>query len=489
MAADASDGDLVVEGDHSAADVVDLRVAPTLDQEQNVRRAMLVTRACFQINAPGFLLDSSFISPAMRTEMGRLAARLKAHPDSPLAVFGHADPSGKDEHNKKLAGRRAESVYGLLTHDTKLWEKLYSTSIPDGGDDWSYRHIQIMLSTLFGEDETPFYEGAITGREDEESKKAVKRFQSENALAVDGIAGKLTRAELFAQYMDLLATPEGETDPIRIERERFLGKGADADGKADVQGCGEFNPQVVFSKQESDAFAAASDKTERDSENSVNRRVLVLFFAPGTEIELEAWPCPRASEGPGGCRKRFFSDGEQRRSPGPERRTFDETVDTFACRFYHRLVFQSPCERPTSAPLDVDILLQLPRLAGGAEEAFLLLADDGSFNQLLPASHAVEDAGKVLRLRFSLVRPGRAYSLFSVVGGSARGTIFTGIPIAAIDNSGPETQGASDRKPEKRAPPPAPAPGQSDDPFIVASPVDSKDDPAWYDPDPGTENA
>ena len=31
-------------------------------------------------------------------------------------------------------------------------------------------------------------------------------------------------------------------------------------------------------------------------------------------------------------------------NPKPERRTFGETQDTFACRFYHRLVVSSPCE-------------------------------------------------------------------------------------------------------------------------------------------------
>jgi len=486
MAADSQDSDVVLEGNHATPIAVKLRVVPTLERELNVHRGTLVTTACFQINAPGFLLDSSFISPSMRAEMGRLATRLKAHPDSPLAVFGHADPSGKDDHNKKLAGRRALSVYALLTHQPDHWEKLYATSIPDGGDDWSYRHIQIILSSLLDADGAPFYAGAISGREDDESKKAVKRFQTENELAVDGVAGKLTRAALFAKYMDFLATPDGESAPIRVERERFLGKGADADGKADYQGCGEFNPQLVFSKQEADDFARAGDKSQRDSENSVNRRVLILFFAPETRIDLDAWPCPRVAEGAAGCRKRFFSDGDKRRNPSAERRVFDQTVDTFACRFYHRLVSQSPCERPTTAPLDVDVLLQLPRLSSG-DEAFALVADDGSYDQLLPAGAGVDIEGKALRLRFTLVRPGRAYSLFSVVGGSARGTIFAGVPIASIDDSGPETQGATDRKPQNPETPPTPPPGQSDDPFIVANPVDSKDDPAWYDADPGTE--
>jgi len=35
-------------------------------------------------------------------------------------------------------------------------------------------------------------------------------------------------------------------------------------GKADYQGCGHFNPQLVFSKKEADDFARAGDKSQRD---------------------------------------------------------------------------------------------------------------------------------------------------------------------------------------------------------------------------------
>jgi hypothetical protein len=53
------------------------------------------------------------------------------------------------------------------------------------------------------------------------------------------------------------------------------------------------------------------------------------------------------NEGTAGCKKRFWSDSEKRRSahlPGAPRK-FEETKDTFACRFYHRLTSKGPCER------------------------------------------------------------------------------------------------------------------------------------------------
>jgi hypothetical protein len=74
---------------------------------------------------------------------------------------------------------------------------------------------------------------------------------------------------------------------------------------------------------------------------------MVLIFREGSRVDPSKWPCPRASDGSAGCRKRFWSDGEKRRSsrlPDTERK-FETSKDTFACRFYHRLSERSPCER------------------------------------------------------------------------------------------------------------------------------------------------
>src|SRR5439155_1060648 len=59
-------------------------------------------------------------------------------------------------------------------------------------------------------------------------------------------------------------------------------------------------------------------------------------------------PCPRASDGTAGCRQRFWSDGEARRNKRlpDERRRHDQKGETFACRFYERIIDNSPCESP-----------------------------------------------------------------------------------------------------------------------------------------------
>jgi hypothetical protein len=126
----------------------------------------------------------------------------------------------------------------------------------------------------------------------------------------------------------------------------FLARGKDSGGKGDYQGCSEFNPEVLFSKEEETEFAREDNKEERDAANAPNRRVIVLLFRPGSQVDPARWPCPRASEGVAGCKKRFWSDGDTRRSThlAGERREFKTTKDTHACRFYDRLAGGSPCE-------------------------------------------------------------------------------------------------------------------------------------------------
>ena len=61
-------------------------------------------------------------------------------------------------------------------------------------------------------------------------------------------------------------------------------------------------------------------------------------------IDSAQWPCPRASEAASGCIKRLWSDADKRRQPQQKNRSFEETHDTFGCRFYQRLTQSSPCE-------------------------------------------------------------------------------------------------------------------------------------------------
>jgi len=142
--------------------------------------------------------------------------------------------------------------------------------------------------------------------------------------------------------MDMLCGPE-----LKLEKRDFLGHGDDRDGKGDYQGCGEFNPALLFSQEDQSRFDQDGDKTDRNEANAPNRRVMVLIFRRGSRVSPSKWPCPRVNEGTAGCTKRFWSDGEKRRSTHLQGapRKFEESKDTFACRFYHRLTSKGPCER------------------------------------------------------------------------------------------------------------------------------------------------
>ncbi|MBL8237606.1 MAG: OmpA family protein [Bryobacterales bacterium] len=298
-------------------------LSPTTGPEKNTLRAGLFPIACWRLDDNCFPFGSSFVVPESQPEFTELAMLMKDHPGAPLSLFGHADPVGSEEFNKQLSGRRALAVYGLLLRDVKIWEKLYDNRLAP--DDWHNYAIPRIRQTL---NEPGSGEGTAA-----------------------------SRAELYRRYMDWLSRFEDGT-PFRLEKSHFLAQGVDAGGKGDYQGCSEFNPVLIFSKQQSDLYAAATDKTARNAANAPNRRVSALLFRPGTRVTPEKWPCPRASEAVAGCRKRFWSDAQQRLTPGPAKRQWQDTKDTFACRFYDRIAGDSPCESVARNTILIQLLYE-----------------------------------------------------------------------------------------------------------------------------------
>lgn len=312
---------------HPPAPEVTALVGSATESEHNTVRAGIIPVACWRLEDVRFEFDSSFVVPGIELELKNLAQLVKDHPTTsksegrpgfPLSVFGHADPIGDDDYNKQLSGRRAMAIYALLTRDTNLWEKLFSQ--PIGNDKWGRKSLETML--------------------DKVSPAPAGESNKEQAIQHEHNAGK--RKALFAKYMEELCGPE-----LKLKKIDFLGHGDDAGGKGDFQGCSEFNPVLIFSQKDQTKFEQDKDKTERNAENESNRRVMVLIFRKGSRVNPPKWPCPRANESAAGCRKRFWSDGEKRRGTrlSDQPRKFEETADTFACRFYHRLTSDSPCER------------------------------------------------------------------------------------------------------------------------------------------------
>ncbi|MGZ5136265.1 MAG: OmpA family protein, partial [Burkholderiales bacterium] len=280
-------------------------VAPTTEKDFNTLSLDLVAVACVQLPDILFEFDSSFPNPSVAAMLKQVPPLRQKHKNAkgqlpPLSIFGHADPSGDDDYNKQLSGRRAMAIYGVLTRDFKLWDFLFDN--PHGGDNWKSKNVLATMRSVLGEP-----------------------------------AGK-PRRELVQAYMNLLS-------PEPLQKSEFIGQGGDAKGKADFQGCSEFNPLLLLSTKEIETLP----KAKRNEENASNRRVIIFLFRAGMKVNPKLWPCPTALAGTADCFKRFFGPpktGNERRKPGPERREFAKTLDTFACRFYDRVARLSPCELP-----------------------------------------------------------------------------------------------------------------------------------------------
>ena len=340
---------LITEGGIAAshAEVEDFRplVGPSTGGEFNTIKAALVPVACFRVDNIRFKFDSSFIQPGIEAELKHLAELLKKHPPTsiaktatppesvgcPLSIFGHADPVGDDEYNKQLSGRRAAAVYGLLTRDVELWDELFKN--PIGNDKWGKESIQTMV-----------IETTVPKPTEEPDVSTIENNPSQRKALYQSYMDKL--CEQFDKEGKPKPDKAGKPEILKLEKTDFLAQGQDKNGKGDYQGCGEFNPILLFSQEEEKAFQQDKNKTKRNQANEPNRRVMVLIFRKGTKVDPNRWPCPRVKEGTAGCKKRFWSDGEKRRTTkqSDKQRKFEETKDTFACRFYDRLMSESPCE-------------------------------------------------------------------------------------------------------------------------------------------------
>lgn len=349
-----------VAADHAPPPPLQASVAPATDAEgRNTLKSSIIPYACWRAHDVRFEFDSSFPLPEIRLEMAALKALLDRHAQfddqgavvakPPLSVFGHADPTGADDYNKNLSGRRAQAIYALLTRRVDLWEDLRAQ--PLGADNWGAPIEKKMLAAL----SVPSSEGAPP------VPPSVADFQKKSGLTADGVIGPATRKALYLAYMEFVCV-DAYSKPYKLEAKDFLGQGADPRGKADYQGCGEFNPVLIFSEEDNKKFSDPGKKPERDHENAPNRRVVIYLYRPGLKVDPTLWPCPRVKEGVAGCHKRFWSDGESRRSRRlpDEPRRYEDTHDTFACRFYDRMATQSPCERVVPAPSQICfIYLQL----------------------------------------------------------------------------------------------------------------------------------
>ncbi len=376
---DALDPDDEIGGDaasHPNFVFPSVLVGPATEDQFNTIEEWIRPVACWRLDDTRFEFDSSFVKPGAAREFKMLVDVRADHPGATLSLFGHADPVGDEDYNKALSGRRARAVYAMLTRNSDTWEALYKKDFKCSGDIWGKESLATMLTTV--------------GRSPDEA----------GSLDSDG------RKALYLQYMDRLCGPR-----LKLGPSDFLGRGADADLRGDVQGCSEFNAVLRFSSSENAELSRPSNKGKRDTENAPNRRVVGFLFAKELVVDPKRWPCPASTKGPEKCRPRFFVNHVKRRANTAERRTFADNKNTFECRFYHRLAIQSPCETSMLTSLQrIRVRLRLQYLDPmGKPHPFpkgyrvSALSPDGSARNA-----RVGDDGKV---RFVIDRPKQSFSL------------------------------------------------------------------------------
>lgn len=185
-----------------------------------------------------YRFDSAFVEPCLRAVLRRVAARAGDHPDERLLIVGHTDKQGSEEYNQSLSERRARGVYAYLTfaNDPDVavaeWNELRRPR-PAGvartvRDSWGTEQYQRMLQDV------GYYQGNITTAHDGPTDAAVRAFQFDNGLAVDGIVGDGTWPVLIRAYM--------AQDNLGVDPSRFL---TNCPGEIlKWIGCGEKDPEI-----------------------------------------------------------------------------------------------------------------------------------------------------------------------------------------------------------------------------------------------------
>ncbi len=61
-----------------------------------------------------FDVDSTYVRPDLRSDLGKLAANLRKYPNTTVDVIGHTDNTGAASYNQNLSSRRASAVASVL---------------------------------------------------------------------------------------------------------------------------------------------------------------------------------------------------------------------------------------------------------------------------------------------------------------------------------------------------------------------------------------
>lgn len=142
-----------------------------------------------------------------------------------LVAFGHVDTNG----DQPLSEKRARAVVALATGDLDEFKALASD------DGWDIDVVQYLL--LYA-GHPP---GPLDGEDGPKTQGAVKAYQAEKELKVDGIAGPVTKGQLYTDYLEAHSP---KLDAALFHEPKFAGLGSDCP-LADVDGANLQNRRVV----------------------------------------------------------------------------------------------------------------------------------------------------------------------------------------------------------------------------------------------------
>jgi hypothetical protein len=216
-----------------------------------------------------------------------------------LMVSGHTDAAGAADYNQKLSEDRARSVSFLMRGKRDDWRKLAAAT--DAVDD--YQTILKWQSQRAGWDCDP---GPINNKLTKQTQKAIGRFQELYNVEVDKAkeagadspfkkkmtADKSVGAETWGGFYDVYMTEL--MDLLELQAfsalEQRQAKLKPPSGMPDFVGCGEHIP---FNPARRNPFEKGSDEhLEGPQKNPPDRRVEIMFFDPGEEVDLVCHPKP-----------------------------------------------------------------------------------------------------------------------------------------------------------------------------------------------------
>jgi outer membrane protein OmpA-like peptidoglycan-associated protein/phage protein D len=177
-----------------------------------------------------FEFDKAFALPSAIPTWRAILQAMAKEPERPILVVGHTDKQGSDEYNLELSRERAEIVAAALEGDVETWLAHYHRA--EQGKRWGDREDRLLLRALpYGS--SPYLAADADNASSDQVAKAVRAFQGDAGVTVDGTAGDETRRALLKAYLGAAggALPSSASIAVHACGERHPRSTVDAENR------------------------------------------------------------------------------------------------------------------------------------------------------------------------------------------------------------------------------------------------------------------